>query len=1401
MRSSRLKGLDDGDVSLVRALEEVECLIPHKLYGHLIGKNGFRVQSIIRKFGVQVIFPEDKRSEKIRIRGRKKGNCEKAKQALLEVLEQVETFKIDKPSKHRVRRKKEKPNAVPLENRVDDVQKLLELVPVVAVKVDVPQKYHEFIMGKKGGNVKELTGKHHVRIDFPPPEQPQDFITVTGAPACVSKAKKEIEKQVEEKKLRPFQVEIEINPDFVVNLTGLKRSAINKIIRDQNVQIIFPKEGDAEMNIITINSSSEKTAKAAKEDVLKIVSKLKKEELLMNKKMFKKMKTKDKEIRNVMEEYKVDIRFSENTDPHLNLVTMVGPEDNLAVVKDSLLNNKLLDLAKKVPKIKQKEEDGYVLFSRNRMEEKVERLDDNNENLDCLLEEVECHIPHDLFRELMNRRKFKNIICQFGVEVMFPTDEKSDKVIIRGRKNCEKAKKALLLLLETAVKVYVPCKYHGFIIGKKGSNVNELKEKHHVDINFPHPDQHLDHITISGLPAYVGKAKQEIEEHWKKIEDKELRSLQLKIKVDPEFYGPLIGKNGSVIKQIIWDRNVHIKFPKEGDTEKNIITITGYEEEAKAAKEDILKIVSQLEKQKKEQMLISREFCQELRGKKGKIDIQKLMQEFKVDIRFSDAADPDQSLVTIIGAEENPAKLKEYLQNEAFFTSLSKKALKKKEKKVKSSKNTTALAPLKNVVQKLLEPVPDIAVKVDVPQKYHEFIMGKKGGNMKELMRKHNVRIDIPPAEQPQDFITVTGAPACVSEAKKEIEKQIKEKELRPSQTKIEFDPDFLGYLKSLQGSVISQIIRDHSVEMKLPKEVDAEVNIITINSGNQKRAEAAKEDILKIVRKLKKKQVQMTKKKFREIKVKDEEIRKLMQEYKVDIRFSGSAASLVTIVGPDDNLAVIEKCLLDLAKKVPERLKEEKIEVVDDNNESIDCLQEEVECHIPYELFRELKKRPKFKDIVCQFGVEVMFPTDERSGIVVVRGRKNCEKALQKLLEQVESVKVSVPSEHQKGCNVRRKETLNAAPLENRADDVQKLLKLAPVVAVKVNVPQKYHEFIMGNKSGNMKELMRKHNVRIDIPPAEQQLDFITVTGMPACVSGANKEIEKQIEEKELRPFQIELEINPDVPDPDFLENLTGLQSSAINKIIRDYDVQIKFAKEGDAEMNIITINSSNQKTAEAAREDILKMVRKLKKKHVLMTEKMFRKMKDEQDSIQKVMQEYKVDIRFAGSLVSIVGPEDNLAVVKESLLNNTLLALAKKLPKIKQLKIEVDPDSLGNLIGPQRSVINQIIWDHDVQIKFPMEGDAEKNIITITGCEEQAKAAKEDILQIISKQEEQKKEQMLISTDNELCKELRGKKGKIDIQKLMHESKVDIRFSDAADPGQSLVTIIGVEENLAKV
>lgn len=99
-----------------------------------------------------------------------------------------------------------------------------------------------------------------------------------------------------------------------------------------------------------------------------------------------------------------------------------------------------------------------------------------------------------------------------------------------------------------------------------------------------------------------------------------------------------------------------------GEENENLITISGYEENAIRAKEDILAIVRNLDDLVREEIEIDARVHSRLIGSRGR-NIRKIMDDFKVDIKFPRNDDPNPNLVIISGQGENVADAREHLLN------------------------------------------------------------------------------------------------------------------------------------------------------------------------------------------------------------------------------------------------------------------------------------------------------------------------------------------------------------------------------------------------------------------------------------------------------------------------------------------------------------------------------------------------------------------------------------------------------------------------------------------------------------------------------------------------------------------------------------------------------------------
>lgn len=241
-----------------------------------------------------------------------------------------------------------------------------------------------------------------------------------------------------------------------------------------------------------------------------------------------------------------------------------------------------------------------------------------------------------------------------------------DIIRISGtEEKCEAAKQALLELVPVTEEVNVPFDIHRWIIGQNGRDVRALMNRFDVHIELSPPEEKLDIIKITGAPASIIEAKKAIDERVEEYEvnrkDRELRSFELKLEIDPIWHSKIIGRKGAVINKIRANHGVQISFPRKEDEADNIITIQGYEAAANAAKDEIMKIYNELNELVREVIKVDSRIHARLIGQRGR-NIHKIMDEYKVEIKFpKQGENPDD--ITIIGTPDAVSEAKDHILN------------------------------------------------------------------------------------------------------------------------------------------------------------------------------------------------------------------------------------------------------------------------------------------------------------------------------------------------------------------------------------------------------------------------------------------------------------------------------------------------------------------------------------------------------------------------------------------------------------------------------------------------------------------------------------------------------------------------------------------------------------------
>ncbi|EZF30883.1 hypothetical protein H109_03822 [Trichophyton interdigitale MR816] len=116
-----------------------------------------------------------------------------------------------------------------------------------------------------------------------------------------------------------------------------------------------------------------------------------------------------------------------------------------------------------------------------------------------------------------------------------------------------------------------PQKFANFLIGKRGENINKLREEFDVDIKVENGK-----VDIKGPPAKAAAAKTRILALAKKLEDEATYVL----KIAPQYHRDLIGQKGSQVNRLQERYNVRVQFPRANNNVADDVSIADTSEAA-----------------------------------------------------------------------------------------------------------------------------------------------------------------------------------------------------------------------------------------------------------------------------------------------------------------------------------------------------------------------------------------------------------------------------------------------------------------------------------------------------------------------------------------------------------------------------------------------------------------------------------------------------------------------------------------------------------------------------------------------------------------------------------------------------------------------------------------------------
>ena len=459
-----------------------------------------------------------------------------------------------------------------------------------------------------------------------------------------------------------------------------------------------------------------------------------------------------------------------------------------------------------------------------------------------------------------------------------------------------------------------------------------------------------------GKKEEVAKAKAELESMIRDLE----KVIEEVVSIDPKYHKHFVGGRGRIIKQISDEfGGILISFPRPNSKDSiDKVTLKGSKERVERAKQRILEEVKRLESQVTIEVSIDPVHHRHLMGPRG-TNVQAIQSRFNVGIKFPDRRvnetrtangkvdhSPDGAPATTNGGNDHGSDdASSVVSDGTPRRSLTGKDI---------IKITGTPEEVEGAKQALIDSVP-IEVQVDVPFDYHRFIIGQKGREVRDLMETFDVSISVPHSSEKCDSIKVTGVKGNVERAKEELESRVRrldsekcDREAKSFKVELHVDPMYHPKIIGKRGAVISKIRANHNVQIQFPDRdngsrsqstqpmaasdgtaspitgssasVDSDLIVI---SGYQANAEAAREEILALVKSF---ESQTT----REVKIdarihprligtRGKNIGIIMKKFGVDIKFPRSSdpdPNLVTISGQEEDVDAAADHILNLEEE-----------------------------------------------------------------------------------------------------------------------------------------------------------------------------------------------------------------------------------------------------------------------------------------------------------------------------------------------------------------------------------------------------------------------------------------------------------------------------------------------------
>jgi predicted PilT family ATPase len=692
---------------------------------------------------------------------------------------------------------------------------------------------------------------------------------------------------------------------------------------------------------------------------------------------------------------------------------------------------------------------------------------------------------------------------------------------------------------------------------------------------------------------------------------------------------------------------------------------------------------------------------------------------------------------------------------------------------------------------------------VTIPKRRHRFLVGNNGAHLKEIFETTGCFLELPPVSDPSEYVKLRGLEKNLGIAFAEIMKKANSAQvsvLKVQKIHPKYDGNSLDclYRYLSHSGLIRQIEKKHSVQIHLPQSDSATKGDIEIVSKESNSVNSAISELQEVISKLAPSQFD-----FINVPVelhyflagKDRSnVEKIKSESGVVVITSSDSGSNVVLYNSSSDPSSISKVKKSLLDKISAHaeIAEQIIEV---SSKYFKRIAGPKEANLHTVLGQVPKAWIKLGNRIQLANTPELRTLGENE--ILIRGSKSevekISKDLAKFIEDAKNYEVlhsyttelTIPGKflaHVIGKNgahmtkyrdtydvkidIDKSNEASKGPVkitvqgfEKNANTVKKQIlelteKLNDQTQIKLNIPSKYHRFIIGPGGKYVHRLEEKYGVFIKFPSSDDKekeeneeaapqrdvlsKDEILVKGGKKGVSEAQAEIIELVEYEKENSQSIKF-----VVSRTYLPHILGKGGVKITDIKDETSTKIDVDNNSEnSEEATITVTGSKANITKAQKliMAVVKEQESIITQEIEIPNRIHRQLIGPGASklrqlVTKALGS-DIDVAQATSMIHFPKGQESSDIVKikgqgdlVEKIATELQSIAKELESIVTDTVQVDPSAHASVIGKGGSNLRALQEKFNVEIKVPAK-DSNSDLIKISGKPENIESAKAEIL-----------------------------------------------------------------------